>query len=82
MRRELNVLEMLLGIYDCHITSPARLLRKMPEVASRCGVQRYMETKLDFPGHNVSAVCADLYLGHGTTLAGIVVSAAADDCRS
>lgn len=37
-------------------------------------IQRYMERRLAFPAHNIQEVCADLYMGHGTTLAGLVVS--------
>lgn len=36
-------------------------------------IQRYMEHRLAFPAHNIQEVCADLYMGHGTTLAGLVV---------
>ena len=37
-------------------------------------IQKYMERRLAFPAHNIQEVCADLYMGHGTTLAGLVVS--------
>ena len=36
-------------------------------------IQKYMERRLAFPAHNIQEVCADLYMGHGTTLAGLVV---------
>lgn len=26
-------------------------------------IQRYMERRLDFSGHNIQEVCADLYMG-------------------
>lgn len=42
-------------------------------------IQRYMERRLAFPGHNIQEVCADLYMGHGTTLAGLVVR---DSCEA
>jgi hypothetical protein len=48
-------------------------LQEFPKMMA-ANIQKYMERRLAFPAHNIQEVCADLYMGHGTTLAGLVVS--------
>jgi len=61
-----NIKTLLIDLDDCLYD-----IEPFPRLMAS-NIQKYMQTHLNFPAENISEVCADLYLGHGTTLAGLV----------
>lgn len=61
-----NIKTILIDLDDCLYD-----VEPIPQLMAQ-NIQNYMYQRLGFSKDGVAAVCADLYLGHGTTLAGLV----------